>query len=119
MENEQVHILNAKNQISEYVNDINQAVESGSPDEVRELVTVAMPFGQDAIINLEEADNLSDDPEVSERIGEAMNHLGMSVNFGDEAIKASDDEVMNVVVEMKRHADLSTGYLDDVISIAS
>jgi len=114
---EQMRLVNAQDQANQYTRQIDQAMASGSPDEMRQHIEEAMAFGQNALDHLDGALSMTEDPDVADRVEEAMHHLGLSMDQGDQGLDASEDEIEDFISEMRRHAQQSTLYLSEAMAV--
>jgi len=113
---EQVRLLNAQNQASQYMRRIDEAMAADDPVEMKQHVQEAIPFGQNALDHLDDALSMTEDPDVADRVEEAMHHLGLSMDQGDQALDASEEEMEDFVAEMRKHAQQSTVYLGEAMT---
>jgi len=119
VEEEQSDLGNAQAQMNQYVHHVEEAIIASGPEEMRRHVAEAMPFGVAAADNLEDALSETEDPEAADRIEEAMHHLGLSMDHGDQALEAPDDEVENFLSEMQKHALQSASFVGELVSAAT
>lgn len=112
---EEMHLLNAQDQISRYVRHIDEAAGSGEPGEMRRYLREAVPFGQNTLDDLDEALNMTEDPLVAEAVEGAMRHIAWSIDQGDQAIEASDDEMEELVSDMRKQAQQAASYLAEAM----
>ena len=119
MGEEQTFMMSAQEQADRYITHIDEALASGDPLEMRHHIQEAMPYGQMIIDNLEDALNETEDPDVVDRIEEAMDHLSISMEQGDQALEMLEDEMPDLLMEMRRHAEQSTSFLGRAIGMAA
>ncbi|MHB0997898.1 MAG: hypothetical protein ACYC27_01525 [Armatimonadota bacterium] len=115
MIHELAHLQNAQDQATLYINHLGEAQVSSDISNVRSHMRDAIPFGRNALVNLAEMLDAANDPYVADNIEEAMDHLGRSLNALEIADKASDDEIDGILADASQQAELTMGYLTDVI----
>ena len=118
MADEQVRLINAQDQANQYMRWVEEAVAAEGPDEMRQHIQEAMAFGQNALDHLDEALSMTEDPDVADRVKEAMYHLGLSMDQGDQVLDASEEDIEDFISEMRRHARQSTAYLGEAMAAA-
>lgn len=118
MAEEQIHLMNAQDQVSQYLHRIDQATASTEPDEMRQHIQEAMSFGRNALDGLDEALEVTEDADTADRIEEGMHHMDVSMDQGDQALEASDEDAMDFIIEMRKHAQQSIDFLAEAIGAA-
>ena len=118
MADEQVRLINAQDQANQYMHRVEEAVAAEGPDEMRQHIQEAMAFGQNALDHLDEALTMTEDPDVAVRVEEAMHHLGLSMDRGDQALDASEEDIEDFISEVRRHARQSAAYLGEAMAAA-
>lgn len=111
MINEDESIVAALEDMDRYVSLIQDAVSSDDIDEMRRYTGEAMPVAQNVMDSLEEALMDATDPEMVDRIEDAMHHLGMSLDAGDQIFEANEETIEEYVAEMQRHAEMAANML--------
>lgn len=119
MEDQTTLLFNAQEQCSQYLQHIDEALAAGDTDEMRELVQEAIDFGQNALDHIADAEDrageLGIDHDVTEVMDEAMLHLGLSIDQGNQALDASDEEIEDYISEMRRHAAEAMVYTNEAM----
>lgn len=117
MPEEQAYLMNAQEQVNSYLHHIDEALDSAYEDDMREHTGQAMPYGQNALIILEDVLDDIEDSDLADRVEASMLHLGMSLEQGELVMESSDDNLEETIAEMRRQADLSMGYLNDLVAM--
>jgi len=112
---EPLHLMNAQDQASQYQRHIEEAMASADSGEMKQHIQEAMPFGQNVLDSLEEALNMTEDPDRADRIEESMHHMSASMDQGDQALEASEDEMEDFVAEMRKQAQQSMTFLAEAM----
>jgi hypothetical protein len=87
-------------------------------DSIRQHVQEAMAYGQNVLDSLDPALDAAEDPDVIDNIEEATHQMVMSMDQGDQALEASEDEMSDLLVEMRRHAEQSLNFMVQVTGSA-
>jgi hypothetical protein len=117
MSNGQTNLLNAHDQAAEYIRLINEALTAEDTSEMKQKIEDALSFAQNSLDELDEAMAKIESPEAVEHIEAAMNGLVVSMDLGDQVLEASEDEVEDLVSEMRQHALEATAYLNDALAV--
>lgn len=104
-------MMTATEDMDRYLGLIEDAVSTDDMDEMRRYIGEAMPVAQNAMDSLEEALMDAQNPEDVDRIEDALHHLGMSMDAGDQVFEANEETIEEYVAEMQRHAETAAGML--------
>lgn len=117
MPNGQVHLLNAHDQMAEYLKFIDEALGEEEVSKTKLQLERALSHAQHALDELEEAMTSIENPDSVDSIEAAINSLVVSMDLGDQAVDALDDEVEDLVSDMRRRALQATAYINDALAI--
>lgn len=109
------HTQNAREQTDHFIRKIKMAQSASQADEMRDLLTEAFPFGENALINMEAMLDAANDLIISDIIEEAMDHMGRSIESIKSIDEVSDNDLSFTISRISQHADMSAGYLNDAI----
>lgn len=102
---DELQLIGAQEDGDRYLRRIFEAISADSPDEARRQVQEALNFGDSMMDSLEEALTISEDPEGADLIEDAMQNLGLSMDLGEQIMDAGDEELDDLLSEMRRYAE--------------
>jgi hypothetical protein len=101
----EVYVVNVQDEADRYISHIEEALSSVDSDEIRQHIREAIPVGQTLMDALEDLLNSTEDPDMADRAEEAMHHLGMSLDEADRALESPDEDIEDILSEMRRYAE--------------
>ncbi|HEX2988855.1 MAG TPA: hypothetical protein VHS06_11895 [Chloroflexota bacterium] len=118
MAEEQTYLLDANAPAQQMLHDIDEARAADEPDLRREHIQLALDAAQSYADDLDSALTTTEDPDLSDRIEEAVHHLDMAIEQGEAAIDAPDEDLEEYLSTMDRHAEQSYARLQEAVGAA-
>lgn len=113
---EHSELLNAQDQMNVFMDELDDAVASTNPDDIRRHISEALSAGSNVVDHLDEAMDQSEDPDVVAIVEEAARHMSLSLDQGDQALEAPDDEMDGYLSAMRRHAEQAAKYISEAMA---
>lgn len=107
-------VMDVQDETERYLYHIEEALGSSDVVETRRHVQESTLAAQSIIENLEELMNSTEDPDVADSVEEAVQHLVMSIDQADLAMDVSEDEIEDILLEMRRHAERACALVSEL-----
>ncbi|MCL6630830.1 MAG: hypothetical protein K6U00_14645 [Armatimonadetes bacterium] len=116
MPNGQVHLLNAHDQMAEYLKSIDEALAEDEVSKTELQIEKALSHAQHTLDELDEAMSSIENPDTVDSIEAAMNSLVVSMDLGDQVVDAPEDELEDLISDMRERALQATAYINDALA---
>lgn len=118
MPNGQVHLLNAHDQVAEYLKFIDEALGEEEVSKAKLQLERALSHAQHALDELDEAMSSIENPDSVDSIEAAMNSLVVSMDLADQGIDAHEDELQGLISDMRERVLQAAAYINDALAFA-
>lgn len=106
-----IDLTGAHEYCEQYLRCVDEAVNAEDPDDARMSIGDALMVGQMVLDVLEEAMASPTAFDCSDQLDEVMHLFILSMDTADQAIEVGDEDLGDLTLEMKRHADVALHLL--------